>query len=210
MTATRSSEQAEGRFDWQAAYARLDRVLDRLESAANPSPQRIQEVLRERALRYAAARRSDAAESFVEVIGFAIGEDRFAVELEQGAAVAALSNLTGIPGLPAFYLGLISHRGVIFPVIDPRPLLGVNHDAGFEANYAVLTRSGDGAIGLAASAIQGIGRYRDREVATAGEETSRLRAVRGIASDGTTIIDAARLLQDVRLLVDDQPAIVAN
>src|ERR1700759_2360825 len=156
MISTHSPEQPVARFDWQAAFARLNRVLDKLELAANPPPERIQKVLHERALRYAAARQSNAAESFVEVIGFAIGEDRFAVELEQGAAVAPLSNLTAIPGVPSFYLGLISHRGSIFPVIDPRPLLGVNRAAAFTAHYAVLTRSGDGAIGIAADAIQGI------------------------------------------------------
>jgi chemotaxis signal transduction protein len=210
MTATRNTAPAEARFSWQAASARLNRVLDKLEAAANPPPERIQQVLRERALRYAAARRSEVSESFVEIIGFAIGEDRLAVEIGQGAAVAELSNLTRLPGVPAFYLGLISHRGSIFPVVDPRPLLGVNRGAGFNAHYAVLVRGGDGAIGLAADAIQGIGRYRDRDIATAAGETARLRAVRGIAADGTMIIDAAQLLQDARLLVDDQPMIAAN
>jgi chemotaxis signal transduction protein len=209
MSTTGNAEQAAPRFDWQVAFARLNRVLDKLESAANPPPERIREVLRERALRYAAPRQSNASEPLIEVIGFSIGEDRLAIELEQGAAVATLSNLTHLPGVPAFYLGLISHRGVIFPVIDPRSLLGAKRDASLRANYAVLVRGDEGAIGLAAEEIQGIGRYRSAEIAAIVEETSRFRAVRGIAPQGTMVIDAARLLKDARLLVDDQP-IIAN
>ena len=117
--ATTGDPTAEARrFDWQGAHARLERALEKLEAAANPSPARIRQVLRERAQRYASKRRAEAAETFTEVIGFSIGEDRFAIEIGHGAAVTPLTNLTSLPGIPSFYLGLISHR---VPPRDPRP-----------------------------------------------------------------------------------------
>jgi chemotaxis signal transduction protein len=210
MTTTDNASTAAHQFDWNEAHTRLNRVLDRLEAAANPPPARVQEVLRERATRYAVARRSAAEESFAEVIGFSIGDDRFAIDLGQGTAVAALTNLTSLPGIPAFYLGLISHRGHIFPIVDPRPLLGVKREAGAKPRYAVLVGGEHGAIGLAAEEIQGITRYRTRDIAVIAEETSRFRAVRGMGPQDTMIIDSGRLLQDARLLVDDQPIIAVN
>jgi chemotaxis signal transduction protein len=197
-------------FDWAGAHARLSRVLEKLDEVENPPRGKIDEVLRTRATRYAALRRSNDVESFIEVIGFSIAEDRFAIGLGEGAAVAPLTNLTALPGLPSFYLGLISHRGSIFPVIDPRPLLGVKRDSACKANYAVLMRGETGAIGLAAEEIQGITRFRARNVAPIAEETARFRAVRGMGPQDTMIIDSTHLMQDARLLVDDQPALVAN
>jgi chemotaxis signal transduction protein len=124
--------------------------------------------------------------------------------------VAPLTNLTTLPGIPSFYLGLISHRGSIFPIVDPRPLLGIKREAIFTPHYAVIVRGEHGAIGLAADSIQGITRFRSDEVAAIAEETSRFRAVRGVGPNDTMIIDSARLVQDARLLVDDQPMIAAN
>lgn len=197
-------------FDWAGAHARLNRVLEKLDAVENPSPEKINAVLRKRAARYAAVRRPTTTESFIEVIGFSIGDDRFAIGLGEGAAVAPLINLTALPGVPAFYLGLVSHRGSVFPVIDPRPLLGVKRDAACKPHYAVLMRGETGAIGLAAEAIQGITRFRTQDVAAIAEETARFRAVRGMGPQDTMIIESTHLLQDARLLVDDQPALVAN
>jgi chemotaxis signal transduction protein len=197
-------------FDWAGAHARLNRVMEKLDAVENPPPEKINEVLRKRAMRYAAVRRSTETESFVAVIGFSIAEDRFAVGLGEGTAVAPLTNLTTLPGVPSFYLGLISHRGSIFPVIDPRPLLGVKRDAACKAHYAVLMRGETGAIGLAAEEIQGITRFRAQDVAAIAEETARFRAVRGMGPQDTMIIDSTHLMQDARLLVDDQPALPAN
>jgi chemotaxis signal transduction protein len=210
MSATGSPTAEAAHFDWTGAHARLARALEKLETAANPTPAQIQEVLRERARRYAAARRTRVAQSFTEVVGFSIGEDRFAIEIGQGAAVTPLNNLTTLPGIPSFYLGLISHRGHIFPVIDPRPLLGVKRTGGCAAHYAVLVRGERSAIGLAAEEIQGVTRFRADEIAAVDSETARFRAVQGVGPRDTMIIDCAILMQDARLLVDDQPLIAAN
>jgi chemotaxis signal transduction protein len=197
-------------FDWQGAHARLTRVLEKLEATANPPQAEVQRILSERAHRYAAPRRAEMEATFLDAIGFSIGEDRFAIELGHGAAVTPLANLTSLPGTPVFYLGLISHRGHIFPVIDPRPLLGVKRDQRCGAQYAVLLRDERSAIGFAAEEIQGIARFKGSEIAAVGAENSRLRAVQGIGPRGTMIIDAASLMQDARLLVDDQAMIAAS
>jgi chemotaxis signal transduction protein len=209
--ATTGDPTAEARrFDWQGAHARLERTLEKLEAAANPSPAQVRQVLRERAQRYASQRRAEAAETFTEVVGFSIGEDRFAIEIGHGAAVTPLTNLTSLPGIPSFYLGLISHRGHVFPVIDPRPLLGIKRDDRGAVHYAVLVRGERSAIGLAAAEIQGVTRFRTGEIAAIAAETARLRAVQGVGPRDTMIIDCASLMQDARLLVDDQPVIAAN
>src|SRR5882724_4076907 len=198
------------RFDWDAAYQRFERIQRELDAAEHPDPERINAVLRERAQSYAksAARASD--EAVLDIIAFEIEGERFAVEIGGGAAATSLSGLTEMPGLPPYYLGLISHRGRVFPVIDVRTLMGRSRGAGKSLRYAVLTRSGRGALGLAASEILGIQRYPVSRIAAVRDEASRHHALIGIGPDSTAIFDTARLLQDNRLLVDDQPGIATR
>jgi hypothetical protein len=76
--------------------------------------------------------------------------------------------------------------------------------------FAVLIRGDGGALGLAASEIAGFTRFRTDQITAVIDESARHRAILGIGPNTTTIIDTARLLQDIRLLVDDQPNVVVR
>jgi purine-binding chemotaxis protein CheW len=205
-----NEDTTNGRFDWEAAYRRFENIQQALEAAEHPDPQRIAAVLRERSQRYAktAARAND--EAMLEIIAFEVEGERFAIEIGGGGAATSLAGLTEVPGLPAHYLGLIGHRGQVFPVIDVRTLMGRPRAESKSLRYAVLTRSGRAALGLAASDILGIQQYPASRVAAVRDEASRHHALIGIGPDSTAIFDTARLLQDNRLLVDDQPGIATR
>jgi purine-binding chemotaxis protein CheW len=213
MTTPRSGpddEATKHRFDWQAAYRRFERIQQALEAAEHPDQERITAVLRERARRYAKDTARAGEEAVLEIIAFEVDGERFAIEIGGGAAATSLGGLTAVPGLPSYYLGLISHRGQVFPVIDLRTLMGRPRRQGKSLRYAVLTRSGRATLGLAASEILGIQRCPAGRIAALRDEASRHHALIGIGPDSTAIFDTARLLQDNRLLVDDQPGIAAR
>jgi purine-binding chemotaxis protein CheW len=203
-------DETKSRFDWEAAYRRIERVQQALEAAEHPDPQRIAAVLRERAQSYAKSTARVGEEATIETIAFEVEGERFAIEIGGGAAAATLNGLTELPGLPPFYLGLIGHRGQVYPVIDVRTLMGRPRGESRSLRYAVLVRSGRAALGLAASEILGIQRHPAGEIATIRDEGTRHHALIGIGPDSTAIFDTARLLQDNRLLVDDQPGIAGR
>jgi purine-binding chemotaxis protein CheW len=192
-------------FDWPAAYQRLATVRDRLEATENPSPEEIRRTLQQRAALYAQQVTAVAEHDYLDVIAFEIAGDRFAIEVGNSRAAILLSGLIAVPGLPPFYLGLVGHRGGVIPVIDIRSLAGVSNRDRESMRFALVIHGKRGTLGLAATQINGITRFRADEVAAAEDESARKRALIGIAPDGTVIIDAERLLQDARLMVDDQP-----
>ncbi|HVZ01379.1 MAG TPA: chemotaxis protein CheW [Dongiaceae bacterium] len=209
-TSDANGDATRRRFDWDAAYRRFESIQQALEAAEHPDPQQVAAVLRERARQYAKHAADAGGEAMLEVIAIEVEGERFAIEIGGGAAATSLSGLTEVPGLPPYYLGLIGHRGQVFPVIDVRTLMGRPRGEGKALRYAVLTRSGRGALGLAASEILGIRQYPASRIAAVRDEASRHHALIGIGPDSTAIFDTARLLQDNRLLVDDQPGIAAR
>jgi chemotaxis signal transduction protein len=196
-----------GGFDWQAAYQRLETMRTRLDAADNPSPEAIREALRQRAARYALQTPAASEHDYLDVIAFETASNRFAVEVEGSRAAIPLAGLTMVPGLPSFYLGLVGHRGGVIPVVDIRGLVGISDRDREDMRFALVIHGKRGTLGLAATQVNGITRIRADEIAAAEDESARKRALIGIAPDGTVILDAERLLQDARLVVDDQPIV---
>jgi chemotaxis signal transduction protein len=197
-------------FDWELAHARIDRSIVALQSSADPSPDEVRRILRERSQRYAKAKVRATGAATLDVIVFLYDGLRFAIELSYGNAAATLANLTYVPGLPPFYLGVMSHRGSIYPVIQLRPFLSLDHPRQQEFRYAVLIREENGMLGLAATEVLGVSRFDLDAVALTPDEAKWNRIVQGIGPDSTTIIHAGRLLQDARLMVDDQPNMLTS
>jgi chemotaxis signal transduction protein len=192
-------------FDWTRALARIERSIAAIEGAASPAPEDVRHILRERAERYAKPplRPSDAA--VLDAIVFRLGDLRFGIEVLEGSAVASLANLTYVPGLPAFYMGVLSHRGGIYPVARLEPLLSIGQRQDHACRYAVLIRQEGAMLGLAADEVLGISRFERSAIALAPHESKSARIVYGVGPDSTTIILAGQLLMDARLVIDDQP-----
>jgi purine-binding chemotaxis protein CheW len=194
-------------FDWPAAYQRIAAIRDRLDAAENPTPEDVQRTLQARAAQYAQQTVAATEHDYLDVIAFETAGDRFAVEVDSSRAATPLTGLIAVPGLPSFYLGLVGHRGNVIPVIDVRPLVGMAKQDRENMRFALVVHGKRGTLGLAATQINGFTRYRADEVASAVEESARKRALIGIAPDSTMVVDAEHLLQDARLVVDDQPLV---
>jgi chemotaxis signal transduction protein len=196
-------------FDWAGAHARIERAIAAIESAAKPSPEDVRRILRKRAERYAKppSRASNAV--MLDAIVFRLGELRFGIEVSHGSAVTTLASLSYVPGLPSFYMGVLSHRGSIYPVARLEPLLSIGHRENHACRYAVLIRQEGGMLGLGADEVLGISRFERDAIALAPHEARSSRIVDGIGPDATTIIHADQLLMDARLVINDQPDLPA-
>ncbi|WP_428248290.1 chemotaxis protein CheW [Ferrovibrio sp.] len=196
-------------FDWQRVRERLDRALRRIEDQAAPTPEQVNEILRKRAATYAKRIEIETVEH-MDVIAFTCGDERYAVPLNDSTAAATLGKLTPIPGLPTLYLGLLSSRGAIYPVIDPRPLLSDRQPLAGDFKHAVLVSNAAGSIGLAVSELYGVERYRVDQIARMVEGSESHQAIRGMGPGNTIIVDPTRLLLDIRLTIDEQPMVTAS
>lgn len=195
-----------GKIDWERAHERLARAEAALVAADDPPLHEVRRVLRERAVRLAAPIAVAEGREPVDLVIFRAGNGRYAIDSGQASAVLPATP-TPLPGVPAFYLGLIMHRGMVSPLVDIGPLLGAPRAERPPAGYAILCSVNDDVIAIAADSIEGFVRFDAGELAGAAEGMDGHLAIRGMTRDAVIIIDAARLLRDARLTVDEQPLI---
>lgn len=75
-----------------------------------------------------------------------LGGEVFAVDLRNVREVFEVESLTPVPGMPSILAGVANLRGVVIPVVDLRPLLGVS--GGGKLDFAVVLRHGPHQVGV--------------------------------------------------------------
>ncbi len=60
---------------------------------------------------------------------------------------------TPIPGTPPTILGVIHHRGLVLPIVDVRPLLGLNTPPPTRSTRLLIVEHGDMAAALVSDAV---------------------------------------------------------
>jgi len=126
----------------------------------------------------------------VRWLGFYLGQEEYALELDVVAELIKPRSLTELPQVPGYLLGIISLRGEVIPVIDLKKRLGLKSDPDAEVGLQriVVCDGKEQRIGLlvdrvsqivkisiqeiehpqlvgddpAAAYIQGVGRIQDR------------------------------------------------
>lgn len=66
-----------------------------------------------------------ADETVAQVVSFTLGEEEFAFPMERVREILRVQRPSEVPNAPAHFLGMLTVRGVILPVIDLRVLLGL-------------------------------------------------------------------------------------
>ena len=71
----------------------------------------------------------------LEVLEFALAQERYAVETRHVREVLALRQLTPLPCTPSFVLGIVNVRGHMVPVLDLKEFLGLPQGGISQATY---------------------------------------------------------------------------
>ncbi|TWU34292.1 chemotaxis protein CheW [Novipirellula artificiosorum] len=113
-------------FDWNAAKLRLQEAqqkLDRAEDLSSIDSARVLEA-RARQLARVPEKVLDSTE-VIEVVGFRLGDEMYAVETEFVLELTRPSEITPIPQSEAHFIGLINLRGEVTAIVDLRAFLGI-------------------------------------------------------------------------------------
>ena len=140
----------------------------------------------------------------IEVIEFRLAHERYAVEGIFVREICPLQNLTPLPFVPPFYRGIVNIRGQVLPVLDIKRFFELP-ETGITDLHVVIVVQADGIeLGLLADAVIGA-----RSIARGSLQSSlptltgiRSTYLKGIADDSLVILDAARVLNDPKIIVD--------
>jgi purine-binding chemotaxis protein CheW len=192
---------------WDAVRRQLESVERSLEEFGQLPPDAEARLLQERAQLLAREPEPTAAASeWLQVLEFALGQDRYAFELDAVCEVTRFHEVTPVPCTPPFVLGIINLRGEILTVIHLTRLFGLSAENIPDGRRIIVVESGGMQLGIAVDAIVGVRMLRVSELQTGLATLTGIPAeqVHGITNDRLVVLHGGKVLSDSRLVIQDQ------
>lgn len=147
-----------------------------------------------------------AAEPGMEVIEFALAGERYAVATASVDEVFQFRELTPLPGAPAHIRGIVNVRGRILAVVCLREFFGLPVRGIADLHEVIVVKAGQAELGVPADFVTGTRRVVVGALAQPAAGDPRGGCLLGVTTDGTFVLDAARLLGDPRMVVNEEGA----
>lgn len=163
-------------------------------------------ILRQRAkaLAQAGTDRDESVEC-LDILEFQLAQERYAIEAEAVHGVQPLRELTPLPGTPDFLAGVVSVHGQLVAVIDIKRFFDLPPQGVTDLHSIILLRSDDLRIGLLADTVIGVHTVEKGALQAALFSASGIREefLKGVTADCLAVIDAAAVLADPRLTINE-------
>jgi purine-binding chemotaxis protein CheW len=175
--------------DWNAVRERLRRSDEALREVMLDTPEHMTAVLRKRAVQLAkeSVWKTAASKSSPALL-FRLGQERYAVNLNELVEVLPFLGCIAVPGGNPQFLGVINRRGEILPVIDLARVL--NGSASTDPGAVLVLRR---QVGLKVDRAEELRDIGDSEVAPRAEG----RFCRALSPGTMALLDVEALLAGV-------------
>jgi purine-binding chemotaxis protein CheW len=142
----------------------------------------------------------------LEIVEFELAGERYGIKVTQISVVCALKELTPVPCMPDFVFGIINLRGEMHTVIDLKRFFDLPDSGLTELNQVLILDSEDVRLGILADTILGVRTIRLAALESSLPNLSGIRAsyLKGITSEGLAVLDAAKILSDEAILVQEE------
>lgn len=204
MSAPQKQDKA---IDWREIERRLEASHVAIERIWAPTAEDTLRILTERAQTLAReAVPAQVRDAAVEVIEFLLAHERYAVESAYVREVYPLEELASLPCTPTFVLGIINLRGEILPVIDIKKFFDLPEQGLTDLNKVIVLESKDRVFGILADAISGVCRIPRAGIQPSLPTLTGIRSdyLLGVTAERVVILDAEKLLNDEKLIVQEQ------
>lgn len=145
-------------------------------------------------------------EQALDVVEFRLAHERYAVEQRYVREVHPLRELTPLPGVPAFYAGVINVRGQILPVIDIKKFFDLPETGITDLHVAVVVRAKDVDVGILADAVATVRTIGLSDIQPSLPTLTGIRAqyLKGVTPERLVILDVSKILADPKLVIDEE------
>lgn len=187
------------KIDWDNVRKQLAENQAALERALVPGPDRLAAVYNSRALQLAnrkavAQETSDGAPIQV----FSFSGQSYGLELAAIVEILPEPRYAQVPGAPPEFLGVANIRGELRAVVDPARLLGQSSGKAGDASGFLLVLQGRDQHEIALR-VDRLGEIRTLQPGDLlpppdADNAPQTHCIKGLASDGVALLDAAALL----------------
>ena len=144
------------------------------------------------------------SESVSRWVSFRLGSETYGIDVMQVREVLRGTDISPVPGAPAYVLGIINLRGNVVSIIDTRSRFGLPSKEMDDASRILILEAGDHVVGFLVDSVCEVAELRASEVESAPDTGSgeAARFIIGLSNrkDGLLIlVDASKLLSDDEL-----------
>ncbi len=139
------------------------------------------------------------------VAEFLLGEERYGIEVQFMQEVYPLRELTPLPGIPSFILGIINVRGKILPVMNIRKFFDIPEKGITELNRVLIIAKGKMVTGILADEVPGVRGINPDELQPPMATLTGIKSeyLLGITAERLIVLDMARILDDPGIIVNN-------
>lgn len=162
-------------------------------------------ILRERAQALARVPEVEA-DPGQQLVAFSLGGETYCIPTSRVREVQPLQQVCPVPCTPAFVVGVISIRGMIYSVIDVRDLLGTLAPRTSNSAKVIMVSAAGLEIGILAEDVLGAVNVPTGEVRPplAAPSSIREEYVQGVTGDMMIILNLDALMSDERIIVYEE------
>jgi purine-binding chemotaxis protein CheW len=164
-------------------------------------------ILKERARQLAKEPEESAPPHFfMEVLSFLLAGERYAIEARFVVETMPLRELTPLPGLPSFILGIVNIRGRILSVMDIKKFFDLPENGLTDLHKLIIVSYRDLEVGIVADSLVGMQTFQQDIMQSSLPTLTGIREkyLAGVTADGTIVLRVERILSDERILVNDE------
>lgn len=181
----------------------------------NLTPEEKKKVLKARAKAIAMEPEKDnTGKACLDVVDFSLADEIYAIESVYIREVCLLKDLTLLPGVPPYVLGIINVHGQVVSVIDIKKFFDLPEKGITNLNRVIIIQK-DGAagdkngkmeFGILADTIIGVRSIPLKDIEPSLPTLTGIREeyLRGVTKDSVVILDADKLLSDETIIINEE------
>jgi purine-binding chemotaxis protein CheW len=181
---------------WDAIRQRLDAIGQAIAGTEQAAPERVRQVLEERARALARPGHAEPPDDTFEVVLFDLEGETYALEANAVWEVFRLEALSPLPGARPPVFGVTSWRGAVLTILDLRQVLGLTAGGVTDLSRVILLGTVRPAFGILADAVRELVVLRRHEVREPPQGVALKREyLAGITGDAVPVLAAHELLR---------------
>jgi purine-binding chemotaxis protein CheW len=193
-------------LDWETVRRRQEEFQRAVEQGFVPTSDERRRILHDRAGQLAREpERKDEDARMIEVIEFVLAYERYAFESSFVREVHPLKNFTPLPCTPPFVLGIMNVRGQIISIVDLKRFFDLPDKGLADLNRVIILQGENIAFGVLADSIIGATSLNENDLQPSLPTLTGVREkyLKGLTREGTVILEAAAILSDSNIIVNE-------
>jgi len=191
---------------WNRVYERLNQSSMKFREEFKPGKEEQKAILEKRAKELALKTDESEFAETVEVVEFRLGDEKYGIECIHVREIYPLRDLTPVPGVPAFVLGIISIRGEIVSVIDLKKFFEMPDKGLTDLTRVIILKNDEMQFGILAEEVMGTISIKLNDIQPDLPTLTGIRSefLKGVSRNHLVVLDALKLMGDKKMIVNQE------